>query len=242
MPVLGADPDSPPVEWDIPVPARFVRPEVRELVGYFAYHRSMKMSQRCNEQDRAILGRYFGKKISDGYTNQSLKHMVDRFYQSWGADSQTPAMTFVSSKIQDALLSDAEVVSKDPVLQWIIDGMPDKVAPIPDPKGMRKAILIHSGDLTHRYPEMVAHLIKSDLEPELVGRGLRMLDELVKWNLGQDVPFPEEVELNYWRKHVRIPDVLLTGRRSPRSVAEPHGMAHQAVAAIRKVELHPHEL
>lgn len=241
MPVLGADPDIEQEAWEEPVaiPRRTpFAPAIRELVDYFSYHRNMKMSQRNNEQDRAILGRYFAKKLSLGLTADSLKTMVDRFYQSWGGEHNLPALTFVSSKMQDSLLESAVVVKdNDEVLSWMLAGMPDD-GPFDDSRAIRKAVLLHAGDLSQRYPELLAQVLGAKLDYEGTADMLTYLNDLVRWNLGDEsISLDTEApSYQYLRRFLDIPDELLARARSPKSVRRPFPTIEQAAASVPRTK------
>lgn len=161
--VLGADPDAPMTPWedaDEYVPT-YSSPAVYRLVGYFAYHKGMKMAQRCNDTDKAIVGRLLSRRLKQGYTADSLMKMIDRFFQSWASEYDAPAYAFVSTKVQDQLLQEALVVKDDPVLAWLLYGMPSTPL-FEEPGEVRKAVLLAHPDLTHRYPDMVADAIRED--------------------------------------------------------------------------------
>lgn len=161
MVVFGADPDAPTKEWDERKPKLFASKPVAALTNYFAYHPNMKMSQRCDDQDKLILHRHFSRALKKGYTDFTLRKMVDRFFQSWAADYETPAYAFVSRKVQDVLELEAEVVKDDPVLLWLLHGMPN-IGPFEDSAEMRKCVLLNVGDALHVYPDYVADIIRKD--------------------------------------------------------------------------------
>jgi len=163
--VLGADPDAEVTPWldaaDEYVPTVYASPPVRRLINHFAYHKDMKMSQRCNEQDKGMIGKLLSRRLKQGYTAESLTKMIDRFFQSWASEYDAPAYAFVSNKIQDQLLQEAEVVKNDPVLEWLLMGMPNTPLYL-EPTEVRRAVLQASPDLTHRYPEYLADAIRED--------------------------------------------------------------------------------
>lgn len=176
MPVLGADPEQAVREWDESPTTRSYRVsrDVYDLEQYFAYHPRMLMTQRHNGQDKAILNRLFATRLKQGYSIPSLKNMVDRFYQSWAADSEVPALTFSSTVVQDVLRQEADVVKSDPYLNWMLMGMPD-TGPMEDPKGMRKAVLLYAGDMLLQYPEKVADVLRKEADVETTGEHLSTL-------------------------------------------------------------------
>lgn len=185
--VLGADPDAKAKDWpDDPTPRQFqgrVSPPIRRLLDHFCYHRGMTMSMRCDDQDKSILGRYFAKKTSQGFTEASLVRLVDRFWQSWGSEYDKPALAFVSSKMQDKLIHEAEVVKDDPILTWMLDGMPDR-GPFEDSREMRKAVLL-AGDCVNRYPDVVASVLAVEGTLEATRERLNLLDTLVATKLSR---------------------------------------------------------
>lgn len=238
MVVLGADPDQEQREFpETQARTSFrARPEVYELTSYFGYHPRMKMSHRHDATDVAVLNRLFSSRLKQGYTSATLKSMVDRFYQSWAADSLVPALTFSSRVVQDALLREADVVKDDPVLNWLLNGLPD-TGPVEDPKGMRKALLISQDELLFRYPEVVADILRAEIGHAQTCTWFTLLDNLIKWNLGEledsGRNLPTEMDLQRMaRARVHVPPVLLTGRRSPRSVRAKQDTVPKAIASI----------
>ena len=168
MPVFGADPDDDVKAWS-EYEGHFVRRYVSKPVGgltnYFGYHPKMTMSQIFNDEDKTALNAYFSRKLKQGVTEGSLKKIVDRFWQSWAADSQRPAYLFLSNKVQQPLLKEAEIVKDDPVLEWMLDGMPNN-GPFEDPAAMRKTVLVYANEGPLRYPEVVADILRGDLGSE----------------------------------------------------------------------------
>lgn len=183
MPVFGADPEEDVKVWseyEGPV-RRYVSKQVGSLTSYFGYHPSMKMSQVFNDEDKTILNAHFSRKLKQGHTDRSLKRMVDRFWQSWGADTERPAYTFVSNKVQQVLAKEAEIVKDDPVLAWLLDGMPNN-GPFEDASEMRRLILRCSTEGVYRYPEVVADIIRRDSGNE--GALLLDLEDAISHRLG----------------------------------------------------------
>lgn len=183
MPVLGADPEQEVKEWDESPTTRVWRvgKDVYALTQYFAYHPRMKMSQRHDATDTAVLNRLFSKRLKQGYSEETLRLMVDRFYQSWAADSNTPALVFSSNKVQDVLRSEADVAKTDPVLNWMLMGMPDR-GPFDDSKGMRKALLLDGGDALFRCPELVADILRREADVPTTSSRLRELNASLDTN------------------------------------------------------------
>jgi hypothetical protein len=179
----------------------FASKPVNTLTVYFGYHPSMKMSQVFGDEDKTVLNAFFSRKLKQGYTDRSLKRMVDRFWQSWGADSSRPAYTFTSNKVQQLLAKEAEIVKDDPVLDWMLEGMPNH-GPFEFPAAIRKALLHCSNDVLNRYPELVADILRPDDAMEAAI--LWELEEVIVARLSRSkVPqFPE------LRKRVVLPKEL----------------------------------
>ncbi len=204
MPVFGADPDAPVKEWEEPVRPMAVAPgkSVHGLATYFGYHPQMKMSMRFDNEDRLVLYRYFSRMLKKGYKETDLRSMIDRFYQSWAADSATPAYTFVSNRVQEQLQDGVAVVKDDPVLMWLLDGMPDD-GPFEDSREYRKALVVSYDEALHRYPEVVADILRKDYSPQYVSTCVQALNDLIWYHesgeerpdmaLFSGIPLPEEL-------------------------------------------------
>lgn len=185
MVVYGADPDKPIKEWDdgVRMSSAYVSPPVRELLNYFGYHKQMKMSHVWDDKAKAVVARLVSKRLKQGYTVQTVKHMIDRFYQSWAADSEAPAYTFTSNEVQRQLTLEADVVKDDPVLEWLLLGMPLNTELFTEPAEMRKVVSLYGMQCMLRAPEQVADIIRTD-DPE---DGIR--DELERlWEKVRDQP------------------------------------------------------
>lgn len=179
--IFGADPDAPTKEWEDDT-GQYVymsRP-IRELVNYFGYHPSMTMNQRWNDTDRLVVAKLIKRRLSQGYTFESLKKMIDRFYQSWAGDSTTPAFTFVSNDVQRQLTLEADVVKDDPVLEWLLHGMPTNVELFVDPQEMRKCVSLHGMNCLLRAPEDVADILRANDPYDGTAAELMLLWEKVK--------------------------------------------------------------
>lgn len=194
--VLGADPDAKVKEWpDDPKPQGMeyrAAPNVREMTDYFAYHREMKMSQRCDSDDKVILNRFFSRRYEQGFTKPSLIKMVDRFFQSWGSEYDQPALAFTSTKMQDKLLIEAKMVKQDDVLDWMLGSMSDS-GPFEDNKEMRKAVLL-AGDCVNRYPDVVADILRMEGTPEVTRKRLSLLNAIIKAKV-EHQPIPHGVRM-----------------------------------------------
>lgn len=209
--------------------------DLYDLVNYFAYHPHMKMSQRMNDTDKMVLATFLSKKLDVGVTVASLKSMMDKYYQSWGADSECPALTFVSTKMQEKLTSEGMVViAGDPVLTWLLDGMPDD-GPFDDPKALRKAVLLRGGDLSVRYPSLLAEILYARMSLEDTEDMLEQLNDLVRWNLGdKNVSVdPHSYRYKHIGRHVNIPAKLLGRHPKPTAVAKAYPSVAIAAANIR---------
>jgi hypothetical protein len=227
--VLGADPDAKIKEWpDEPINTASLyrcRPDVRELSDHFAYHKGMTMGMRCDTTDRVILNRLLSRRMDQGYTKESLRHMIDRFFQSWAKDYQLPVLAFVSKAVQDTLTREAEVVKGDPILRWLLDGMPDQ-GPFENCKEMRKAVLVRAdNEVMSRYPDVVADVLRIEGTYERTLTRLSLLNKLVTRKL-QLSPFPVEVD-DAAMKRILPPELLGGG---PLRLSQ--GTIQQAIGAL----------
>ena len=90
-----------------------------------------------------------------------------------------PAYTFVSTKVQDVLTREAEVVKDDPVLAWLLLGMPSS-GPFTDPNEMRRLVLGTDPELTHSYPDVVAEILRYDDTYEGTSERLRLAETAMR--------------------------------------------------------------
>jgi len=200
---------------------------VWSLVSYFSYHKGMKMSQRNDDTDKVILGRTLSRRLDQGYTPESLKGMIDRFYQSYGKDYSLPALAFVSKPMQEKLTHEADVVKDDPILQWLLNGMPDR-GPFDEPREMRKAVIL-AGDAINRYPDVVADILRIEGTYAATSSRLAFLDQVIgtKINRGGHTPmgFPDDVIFPVAR--LLPPELRGAGPIRPR-----HDTVQAAIAAL----------
>lgn len=228
--ILGADPDKQHDEWDEPVAKPIMRRGLLELVNYFGYHRHLRMSQRFNEKDRAILARYCKGKLAKGMSPDALKSLFDKFYMSPYNSSDFPVLMFCKREVQDALLQDVETTSDDPVMEWLLDGMPNECSSLTDPREARRAVILNCEESLMRYPDVVADILrKDDPEPHLSDM-LSALDSLIAWNL-------EESDADSGQylsalASISLPRELATSVRSPKSIREKRDTVKQAVSAV----------
>lgn len=231
MPVFGADPDEPTSSWEeAPTPRRVrMRNSVYEMVNYFSYHPQMRMSMRCEEQDKAILARLFSRLIDKGFSTQSLKLTVDRFFQTWGGESKVPALAYASSKMQTQLLAEAEIVKDDPHLQWVLFGMPTSPSPFDSgtAKHIRNVVSQFCGDTLFRYPDVVADILSQDMYLEA---SLVTLGQLVDFHNGTGSA-PESASVQHLGSLVHLPEELCSTTRKHR-IRPIKASIHEAVAAI----------
>lgn len=236
MTVFGADPDVPARNWD-DVPVFYCSPQVLRLVNRFAYHPPIIMSQRWNELDRSIIGHFIATRLRQGFTVRALEKMVDRFYQMWAGDSDIPSYAFVSTKVQDVLSSELELVQTDQFLEWLLEGMPD--GPLFDePADIRKAVLLTSSELTHRYPDVVADVLRlrSGYNSTLVM--LKAAEHIVQWNLGMEEVDPNVRDL---LKRIDLPKELASRRRSPAALRTKKETMRQSIGMIPVGKKQQHE-
>jgi hypothetical protein len=242
MPVFGADPDDDTKEWS-EYEGHFVRPQfaskpVRSLTEYFGYHPKMKMTQVFSDEDKVILNGYFSRKLKQGFTEASLRRMIDRFWLTWGSNADRPTTMFISPKKQEDLMKVADIVKDDPVLEWFLDGMPSKSGPFEDPREMALDLL-HSKEGLFRYPELVADIIRPDDDRH--GLYLVELDNLVMWK--EDLPgAPEYDDRFVTMLHARCalpPELESPNRRRLRPKAESLLLAIASIPAPKKLKLEP---
>lgn len=235
MPVLGADPDAPEKEWEetprIRVKGSKFDPKTIFLVNYFAYHKAMMdMTRKCPQSDKEILRYTFARLLKQGYSEQSLKFVVDRFFQSWAADAERPAMLFATRKVLSQLLTEADVSSNDPMLQWMLEGMPN-VGPVEDPKAYRKALMLNC-DQAIRYPDVIADIFRLGFGYETTCLLLQSLETVVRYNLAGKPYNRRDVDPHLDRlAAVNLPRELRSHVPSPQSVRQRFDKMSMAVAA-----------
>jgi len=219
-------------EWNRPKPSsKRNRLEALQLVNYFSYHRNMSMNQQCEYADKRILWFTLNKLIKNGYTEDSIRNMIDRFYQSWASEYDRPVQAFASKKVLDKLTTEAEIVEDDPILAWLLNGMPD-VGPLEDTKQTRKLVMLACTESLHRYPDLVADILRYGFGPSTTKRMLDALEDLIVWNLldgGSDGIHLLWLDL---LNTLSLPVELGTGRRSPKAIRPKYEQVHQAIAAI----------
>lgn len=231
MPTFGADPDAPDKGWEEgKAPARRASNKVYELVKYFGYHRSMRMSQRFDHEDKAILSRHFSRRLSNGYSTEALKSMVDRFYQSPYASSEYPALMFCKTEVQEDLASESSLSVTDDVMQWLVDGMPNDTDLFDSPSQVRKYILLYCDESVLRYPELVAEIIRNDYEGPTVTAMLSALEDLILWNLEQNDD--DAAQLRNELSTIPLPTELASKVRSPKSVRRRCETVREAVTSV----------
>jgi hypothetical protein len=232
MVVLGADPDAPAKEddWE-ELPSQRFNPRTVGLVHHFGYHPYMRMSQRFNDFDKKILSRTFNLLMKRGYSSSAIREMIDTFWQSWGAGYDEPAVAFVSSTMQEKLTAEVPISTDDIYMEWLVQGMPDN-GPVDDPSHIRQAIVLASTDLTHRYPDVVAKIAKLDRGYSISRRLIVSADQLVRWNLGEDIPDFDIYETLDVLGKIDLPPELKTSTRSPSRIRRKWDRLSQAVAHV----------
>lgn len=237
MPVFGADPDTPSSVW-IEEPARRqprMNSTVYNLVQYFGYHRHMRMSQRFDGNDRAIIARYCSTKLANGFTSELIKEVIDRFYASPYNSSDFPALMFSKREVQDELLKEVTFVSSDVVLQWIVDGMPDN-GPLASPRDMRKAVLLNSDESLHRYPDVVADILRLNLSEEWTSSMLSVLESIIMWILDEE---DRPSDIHSLTRVVLLPEELRNGYKvAPSRLRKKSETVSSAVANVPKKKVH----
>ena len=232
MVVLGADPDAPVKDdWEDEYHGPRLNPRTAGLVHHFGYHKSMGMNQRFNDFDKRILSRTFSLLLKRGYSRSAIIRMIDQFWHSWGAEYEEPAVAFVSTPMQEKLTSGVDINVKDKYMEWLVMGMPD-LGPLNNPAGIRKCITLASTDLTHRYPDVVASIISLDRGYERTKHLIVAADELIQWNMGEDIPDFDIYETLDVLSPVDLPKELRTSKRSPASIRKKWGRLAQAVAHV----------
>lgn len=213
MVTFGADPDKDST-WDErpPGPKRVGNKQLFSLINKFAYHKSLRMSQRMNDEDKAILAGFFARKLRTGVPSTALVSLIDLFYASPYAASDYPAKMFVSNKVQDELLSEVEGgLSNDFYFDWLSSGMPNDDR-IDECRDIRKILLLESTEGILRYPDVVVGILKSRCRVSEIEQMLVSLEDLIAWNLGVLDRRPDTSLLS---SKVDLPKILKTNRRSP---------------------------
>ena len=227
MPTFGADPDLPEKDWEMSVSTpRYVSRPVRELTNYFAYHKNMRMSQRCDEDDKVRLNVLFSRRLKQGFSAESIKAIIDKFFQTPEGQTAYPAPLFCTNDVQATLVEGVEMRANDSVLQWLVDGMPNNDDLFDDSREVRKAVLLTCDEALFRYPTVVAEILRGDSR-EFHSR-LTALEGLIKWNLGEE----NDVDsLHESLGPVMLPKVLTTRKRSPKMLASRKPTVQLAVAS-----------
>lgn len=231
MVVLGADPDAPVKEWEEETAHQRFNPRTIGLVHHFGYHRNMKMTQRFSDFDKKILSSHFSKMLKRGYSQAAIKEMTNTFWQSWGADYDTPATAYVSTAMQEKLTADVDISTTDLYMEWLVQGMPDN-GPVDDPSHIRQAIVLASTDLTHRYPDVVAEIAKINRGYSTSRRLIIAADQLIRWNLGEEIPDFEIYDTLDDLSKIALPPELRTSTRSPSRIRRKWDRLSQAVAHV----------
>jgi hypothetical protein len=229
MPTFGADPDAEDMGWT-EAPTRnhhYVSRPVRELTNYFAYHRHMSMSQKCDEDDKSMLNMFFSRELKRGHSAPNLKIIIDRFFQHPASQTQFPAFMFCKNDVQAELSDDIKREYSDPVLQWLVDGMPNTAEQIADPPKARKAILLYCDESLYRYPDLVATIVRYAEDPSEM---LNALELLIQWNIGDNDE--DAGHLRSVLSKITLPKELASVGRSPKSMRRKRDDVEQAVASI----------
>jgi hypothetical protein len=231
--ILGADPDAPAkvTDWEEYPPSVRFNPRTAGLVHHFGYHPSMSMRQRFNDFDKTILSGHFSKMLQRGYSHTTLKEMINRFWQSWGAEYDTPATAYVSNAMQEKLTAGISPTKLDTYMDWLVAGMPDD-GPLDDPSHIRQAVVLASTDLTHRYPDVVAEIVKMNRGFSLSRRLIIAADQLIRWNLGEDIPEFDVYEALDELQRIDLPQELRTSTKSPSKIRKKWDHLAQAVAHV----------
>lgn len=234
MPTFGADPDAPDKGWEerSPRPKRASN-KVYELVKYFGYHRGMRMSQRFDHEDKAILSSHFSRRLSNGYSPDALKSIVDRFYSSPYAASEYPALMFCKTEVQEELASETTIEVVDPVTQWLVDGMPNDTSLFESASSVRKCVLLYCDESVLRYPEIVADIIREDYDTDVVSSMLSALESLIAWNLEQNDE--DSGHLRGELSSISLPTELASKVRSPKTLRRRCDTVREAVANVPAV-------
>lgn len=231
MPVFGADPDSEGSEWeDVPVQQRYVSKPVKDLTNYFAYHRNMRMSQRFSDSDRSMLNILFSRRLKQGFSPDSLRSLIDRFYQLPESQADYPAPMFCKSDVQSNLIDDAKVVHRDATLNWLLEGMPNTFSHDIAPGVIRKYITLYSDQSMLRYPDVISEIIKRNTDSESLEEQLIALESLIEWNLGSTDY--SVTELHATLSGVPLPTELRSKVRSPKSLRKQHRTVAEAVIFV----------
>lgn len=234
MPVFGADPDDEDKGWEeVPRTAnRFVSRPVRDMTNYFAYHRNMSMSHRFNEDDRNRMNMFFSRRLKQGFSPESLKRMVDRFYQTQAAETTFPSALFCTNEVQAKLMEDEPIEVPDDVLTWLIEGMESDYGLFSDPKSMRKAVMTCCYEGHMRYPDVVADILRLDGSFTTTCYLLTALELAIDWNLGEEINQGEAVQVGTLSDRVLLPQELNIKKRAPKSLRPHHNTVQQAVLGI----------
>jgi hypothetical protein len=171
MAALGADPDATTTTWDedSTTPPKFFYGEVGNLVNYFCYHRRVKFGSVVPPRDRLALASSIKRLLNRGYTPESVRRAMDRFYTSRTSQNHPqPALAFTSTRFQSVLFSSSDRVLDEEghVLNYLAAGFTrDQDMVIPwSPDGDRDLRMEFATDpglsmLLRSYPDVVAMVL-----------------------------------------------------------------------------------
>jgi hypothetical protein len=185
------------------------------------------MSQKCDDADKAMLNMFFSRELKRGHSSSNLRTIIDRFFQHPAGQSDFPAPLFCKNDIQTELSEDINREHSDPVLQWLVDGMPDGVDEVADVRAARKSILLYCDEALLRYPDLVAAIVRYTDHPAEM---MEALESLVMWNLGENDE--DAGQLRDVLSKIPLPKELASTGRSPKSVRRKRDSVAQAVVSI----------
>jgi hypothetical protein len=232
VPTFGADPEKDSGWVEYAPSTRYVSRPVRDLTNHFSYNKYVSINQRINDDDKIILYTFFSRQLKRGVPFDSLRQLIDKFYQTPAGQSQAPAQVFVSKKVQSELVSDAEVTLEDPVMQWLASGMADTDVTFEHPAVLRKLLLLHCDEALLRYPDCVAQILTRYRQDISMVERLDALESIIKFNIGElDFdPRPALASL----VSIDLPTELRTPRRAPAGMRPRQTSVKQAVWAVTR--------
>ena len=241
------DNDGDATDWENPRPRPvFFRRNIKDLIDYFSYHKSMgDMTKLVDQEDKNLLGYTFIRLTKAGYTDVSLRTSVDVFFQSIASDSSKPARAFLSREVMDACLEGTVVtVSPEdhPIFHWMLGDM-GKSEVLSEVKDKRRAVLLACND-SFRYPEVIAEILAADKSFIYTYAVLSALESVVKYNLAGKPYNKSDVDphlaLIRW---CDLPKELKSNIPSPRGIRPERGTLSQYVTAylLKRQEVKEYE-
>lgn len=214
MPVLGAS-TTEDVVWDEPQRPLYGHLRINKLSSYFVYHTKSSMNFRYGETEWAIVTKHVQDMRRSGYSDRDIRSMIDTFYLQWAGKDTHPVYEFARNEVRDRLLAPYNPEVKNPVLQFIYDGLTRGRDPLPwfpeDDAPIRHAVMVYGGEVAYRYPDVLCTLLISFGDDiDVLTEQLQSVSDLLRWKLSKNfdnrlghryvsrvkIPLPSELASN----------------------------------------------